>query len=408
MGGTISSLCEANKAHSDDDLYDSYDRDVVVIRKLSNRQSRTPGKSSSNLTIDDFSFIKVIGEGSYGKVYLVQKKKGQKYYALKCFKKEDILMKNMLSRVFSEKDILKELKHPFLVRLRYSFQGTKKVYMAMDFCQGGDFAMHLRDRKKISEEDARFYASELVLGIQYLHEKLDVIHRDIKPENIMFGSDGHIKLTDFGLAKATQKAFSLCGTPEYVAPEIIIGDGYGKEVDWWTLGCFLYEVVVGKSPFYSDRRENMPMDIVEKTPEFPNTMSRELKDLILKLLAKEPERRLGHKGAEEVKSHSFFKGIHWEDVLKKRLRPPFVPTLTSQKDVRYFRDVADCSETPGESHNNENERTKKGNSTDFTAFSYVESESQTQNSLKDSTIKNFGSPVSDKYENKENTNRGNR
>jgi len=266
---------------------------------------------------------------------------------LKAFKKGDILMKNMLERIITEKDILKELQHPFLVRLRYSFQGHKKIYMAMDLCQGGDMANYLFKNKKLDEESAKFYAAEVILALQYIHEELDIIHRDIKPENIMFGSDGHLKLTDFGLAKSAHRTFSLCGTPEYVAPEIISGGGYGSEVDWWSLGCLLFEMVAGGSPFYKPHRSQLPLEILHAQPTIPDTFSPDLKDLILNLLAKDPKVRLGANGAQEIKAHSFFNNIDWDKMLKKENTPPFIPVLSGPEDVSYFHKTYDCVSSKG-------------------------------------------------------------
>jgi len=259
--GTVSSLCESKEANHDSDLDDS---DIIKnpFYKKKSMRKQAPRQSSRILTIDDFRVVKILGEGSFGRVKLIQEKKSGEYFALKTFKKGDILMKNMMQRVLTEKDILKELKHPFLVRLRYSFQGNKKVYMVMDFCQGGDLASYLQRHKKLDESATRFYAAEVILALQYIHEELEIIHRDIKPENVMFSADGHIKLTDFGLAKSTQKTYSLCGTPEYVAPEIILGGGYGTEVDWWSLGCLLYQMVAGCTPFSKSTLSQLPLDIL--------------------------------------------------------------------------------------------------------------------------------------------------
>ena len=207
--------------------------------------------------------------------------------------------------------------------------------------QGGEMFFHLHKEKRFSNEKTRFYIIEIILAIEFLH-KNKMLYRDLKPENIMVDSNGHIKLTDFGLSKmikkTKEKAFTICGTPQYLAPEILSDEGYDNSVDWWSLGCVMYEMLVGKAPFRIPKGSYLSADLYKKKITIPEYVTEEAKDLISQLLVPNPKKRLGYgeDGAQKIKDHRYFEGINWEDAWNKKLTPPFIPVLKSETDLSYF------------------------------------------------------------------------
>jgi len=294
------------------------------------RTPRTTDSISSKkrkVSMKDFTALKLLGRGSFGKVYLVQKRDNKKLYALKTLKKADVLKKNHINSVKIEKEVLQKADHPFIVKLKYSFQDHTTLYFVMEYCPGGELFKHLRRKGKFDEDSVRFYAAEVILAVQYLHENLNVIYRDLKPENVLLDVNGHIKLTDFGLSKEGEKTYSFCGTPEYLAPEILAGKGHGKEVDWWTLGCLMYEMACGYPPFSDKVKTKMYNNIAQNKYTMPMFLSEGLRDLIQKLLVKDPTKRLGANGAQEIMNHEFFKKIDWDEVETMQTKPPIIPSF---------------------------------------------------------------------------------
>jgi serine/threonine protein kinase len=225
--------------------------------------------------------------------------------------------------------------HPFILGLRYAFHTPAKLYYVLNFCNGGDLYYLLSRCKKFKEAQARFYASEVFLALQHLH-KLGVIYRDLKPENVLLDSDGHVKLTDFGLSKEAPTADTFCGTPVYLAPEIWMRKTYGFEVDWWSLGCVLYEMVCGLPPFWGDTIKDVYKKVINSTPKFP-AMSPECQAVIEGLLQREPAARLGgREHGVDIKEHEFFKPVAWADLLEKKVKPPFKSKSASQEDTNNF------------------------------------------------------------------------
>lgn len=290
--------------------------------------------------INSFYTVSVIGKGSYAKVLLVKKKDNNRYYAMKILKKQNVERKKQENHVKIERDILVGLEDcAFIVKLFYTFQTDKKLYFVMEYCPGGEIFNLLQKKRRLSEEQTMFYAAQLVLGIEHLH-KQDIIYRDLKPENVLLDSNGYIKITDFGLSRMNVKnsdAKSICGTPEYLAPEIILKLGHGKPVDWWTLGSIIYEMLVGIPPFYTDNRQELFEKIKYMSPKFPNYLSSVAKSLIESLLRKDPSKRLGNtRGAEEVKEHPFFANVNWKYLKEMKYEPFFKPKVNVDLGLHNF------------------------------------------------------------------------
>ena len=298
-------------------------------------------KTIKTVELDDFQIMKVLGRGSFGKVCLVQYKPTKEYYAMKSLKKDVLVDMDQVESTILEKKILQTLDHPFLVGMIFCFQTEERIYFIMPFVRGGELFQHLRSEKFFKEDKARFYAASIGIALDYLHNN-GIIYRDIKPENILIGEDGYLKLIDFGMAKMVQgneKATSFCGTPEYLAPEIITGEGHNRAADWWSYGILIFEMLCGIPPFYCENTERMYDLITNAELRFPKRipLSDNAKDLIKKLLVKKQDKRLGvNKGFEEIKAHPFFQGFDFEALLNKKMEPPFIPTLHGKLDVGNF------------------------------------------------------------------------
>ena len=297
-------------------------------------------KTIKNVSLEDFQVMKVLGRGSFGKVTLVQYKQTGEYYAMKSLKKDVLLDQDQVESTILEKKILQSLDHPFLVGMIFCFQTEERIYFIMPFVRGGELFQHLRSTKFFPEEKVKFYAASIGLALDYLHSK-GIIYRDIKPENILIGEDGYLKLIDFGMAKIIkngEKATSFCGTPEYLAPEIITGEGHNASADWWSFGILIFEMLYGIPPFYSDNDEKMYALITHAELRFPKKIpfSDNAKDLLIKLLKKNQDKRLGKNGFDEIKQHPFFKEIDFDALIQKKIPPPFKPVLSDSLDVGNF------------------------------------------------------------------------
>lgn len=251
-------------------------------------QRKSSAAQPAPIALEDFQIERVLGKGAFGKVFLVTKKDNGQVYAMKALRKEMIEKRNQVIHTKTEREILGSIDCPFIVQLRFAFQTPDKLYMIMDFINGGELFFHLRRSTSFTEERARFYAAEILMALDYLHG-LGIIYRDLKPENILLDSEGHVKLTDFGLSKQffggeSQKAFSFCGTPEYLAPEILKGTGHDKAVDFWSLGALIYEMLAGAPPFYSRNREQMFRNMLSKPVEMKPHFSPQACDILKCLL----------------------------------------------------------------------------------------------------------------------------
>jgi len=295
------------------------------------------GDQNKKISVDDFRKIKVIGKGGFGRVLLVEKKDTKKVYAMKILKKGVIAARGEIEHTRTEKSVLSKLDHPFLAKLHWSFQTDENLYFVMDFINGGELFHHLSIEKRFSDDRARFYAAEIVSGMEYLHTH-GVIYRDLKPENLLLSHRGHIIMTDFGLSKEglhaeDSRTGTFCGTPEYLAPEIIKGEDYTKSIDWWSVGTLIYEMLTGLPPFYTDDEENMYHKIMTAEIDFSKPLfTPEAKDIITKFLNRDPLQRL--QDPHDIKSHPWFRAIDWNKLEKLEIAPPFIPKVSSADDVR--------------------------------------------------------------------------
>jgi serine/threonine protein kinase len=303
--------------------------------RISTREDEKRGSISKS----EFQELKLIGKGSYGKVILVRKKLNEKLYAMKIMEKTLIKLNKQEDHTMTERAMLEKIDHPFIVKLYYAFQSSQRLYLITEFMQGGDYFYHLRRERRFSEEKTRFYMAEIILALEYLH-KNKYIYRDLKPENVLLDINGHIKLTDFGLSKMinSDKAYTICGTAEYLAPEILLEKGYDKTIDWWSLGVLTYESLAGYSPLKAGKNSkaeyNEYAKKVDLTPFY--YWSKEARSLVSGLLEIDPVKRLGAKGAEEVKGHPFFQSINWKDLFNRKFSPPYIPHVKSDEDLCYF------------------------------------------------------------------------
>ncbi|XP_031247447.1 serine/threonine-protein kinase AtPK2/AtPK19-like [Pistacia vera] len=290
--------------------------------------------------IEDFEVLKVVGQGAFGRVYQVRKKHTSEIYAMKVMRKDKIMEKNHAEYMKAERDILTKIDHPFIVQLKYSFQTKYRLYLVLDFINGGHLFFQLYRHGLFREELARIYAAEIVSAVSHLHTK-GIMHRDLKPENILLDADGHVMLTDFGLAKQfdeNTRSNSMCGTIEYMPPEIILGKGHDKAADWWSVGILLYEMLTGKPPFIGGNRQKVQQKIVKDKIKLPAFLSSEAHALLKGLLQKEPGKRLGTgpRGSEEIKQHKWFKSVNWKKLEAREIQPSFRPDVAGKHCIANF------------------------------------------------------------------------
>ncbi|KAL1514428.1 hypothetical protein AB1Y20_003527 [Prymnesium parvum] len=293
------------------------------------------------VTLEDFDLLKVLGKGGFGKVMLVRKKGTTDIYAMKVLKKEAVIRRNQVAHTKTETHILKQIRHPFLTRMYFAFQSEGKLYMVLNYLPGGELFYRLKREGRFSVERVRLYTAEIALGLGHLHS-LDMIYRDLKPENILLDEIGHICLTDFGLSKESvstpNAARTFCGTPEYLAPEILQGVGHGKAVDWWSLGTLVFEMLTGLPPFYSRNINHMYEKILKAELRCPSYLPPEVKNLIEHLLIRDPLRRLGSGPGDvkELENHAFFSSLDFQKVYKKEITPIYKPNIGGETDTANF------------------------------------------------------------------------
>ncbi|CAN8251890.1 unnamed protein product [Cochlearia groenlandica] len=342
--------------------------DEDTVRSL--RASPLNARAKDRTSIEDFEIIKPVSRGAFGRVFLARKRATGDLFAIKVLKKADMIRKNAVESILAERNILISIRNPFVVRFFYSFTCRENLYLVMEYLNGGDLFSLLRNLGCLDEDMARIYIAEVVLALEYLHS-VNIIHRDLKPDNLLINQDGHIKLTDFGLSKVglinstddlsgdsslgnsgifaedgtrnqnsqgrdSRKKHEVVGTPDYLAPEILLGMGHGKTADWWSVGVILFEILVGIPPFNAATPQQIFENIINRDipwPSVPDEISYEAYDLMNKLLTENPVQRLGATGAGEVKQHHFFKDINWDTLARQKAM--FVPSAEPQ-DTSYF------------------------------------------------------------------------
>ncbi|XP_023304699.2 muscle M-line assembly protein unc-89 isoform X1 [Lucilia cuprina] len=295
-----------------------------------------------NYTVDDFHFLAVLGKGSFGKVLLAELRDTTYYYAVKCLKKDVVLEDDDVDSTLIERKVLAlGTKHPYLCHLFCTFQTESHLFFVMEYLNGGDLMFHIQESGRFTEERARFYGAEIVSGLKFLHKK-GIIYRDLKLDNVLLDYEGHVRIADFGMCKLQiyldKTADSFCGTPDYMAPEIIKGDKYNQNVDWWSFGVLLYEMLIGQSPFSGCDEDELFWSICNELPWFPVYISAEATSILKGLLEKDYTKRIGsqYSPAGDIVEHIFFRPIDWNLLEKRQIEPPFRPQVKHPLDTQYF------------------------------------------------------------------------
>ncbi|XP_016528954.1 serine/threonine-protein kinase Sgk2b isoform X2 [Poecilia formosa] len=382
------------------DTHKLLQRQSKMRRQKQEKAALSPvNTETSQVKPSDFDYLKVIGTGSFGKVLLARHRKQGGYYAVKALDKQMIIKRKEQRHVMVERSVLlKGLKHPFLVGLHFSFQTPKTLYFVLDFANGGELFYHLQREGSFPEPRAAFYAAEIAAALGYLHS-LSIVYRDLKPENVLLDSEGHVMLTDFGLCKEGVAVggitHTFCGTPEYLAPEVLLGQPYSLAVDWWGLGAVLFEMLSGlvsltglsfaslfsaslthciacsasQPPFYSRSRLEMLENILYSPLQLPSGLSESAHSLLKGLLERNVSKRLGQRlDIEELKEHQFFASINWDDLIARKVRPPFIPKVTSPCDVYYIAPAFTLQPVPASV--NDRSEAAASNAT-FSGFSFM-------------------------------------
>ncbi|KAK3116291.1 hypothetical protein LTR53_003481 [Teratosphaeriaceae sp. CCFEE 6253] len=304
---------------------------------------------------NDFDPLRCLGKGAFGTVHLVRQQASGRLYAQKQFKKATLTVhKRLIEQTRTERSILESVRHPFVVKLYYAFQDHEKLYLILEYAQGGELFHHLAMERMFSEEVAAFYMAEMVLALEHLHHNVRVIYRDLKPENCLLDAEGHLLLTDFGLSKVAleddERANSVLGTIEYMAPEVIQGQGYDFTVDWWSLGAIGFDLLTGSPPFGGNNHAKIQQNILKQKLQLPYFLGPDAKDLLTRLLRKEPSKRLGgtnNKDLKALKAHRFFRKIDWKKLERREVDPPIQPVITDPELAENFdADFTDLAVSP--------------------------------------------------------------
>ena len=302
-------------------------QDAIQALLLPQRLTVSKGK----YLLTDFAIMRTLGTGLFGRVHLVRSVHNGRYYAIKVLKKQQVVKMKQVEHTNDERRMLKLVEHPFLIRMWGTFQDAKNLFMVMDYIEGGELFSLLRKLQRFPNPVAKFYAAEVTLALEYLHSH-NIIYRDLKPENILLDRNGHIKITDFGFAKEVSTVtWTLCGTPDYIAPEVITTKPYNKSVDWWLLGVLIFEMLAGYTPFY----DLTPMKTYEKIlsgkVHYPLIMLADVVDLLRQLITADLTRRLGNlqNGSADIRNHPWFAEVVWEKLLAKDIETPYEPPITA-------------------------------------------------------------------------------
>lgn len=320
------------------------------LERLKNEfEGRWCQKPKFNMEYSDLERIKTLGTGAFGRVVLMKHTKSMKFYAMKVLEKEKVVKMKQVEHTLYEKRILEAIRFPFTVSMEFSFKDNSYIYFVMPFVTGGEMFTHLRRMGKFEEPLAKFYASQVILALEYLHF-CSLVYRDLKPENILIDRTGYLKITDFGFCKILQgRTWTLCGTPEYLAPELILSKGYGFSVDWWSFGVLLFEMNAGYPPFYANEPMKTYEKIVAGKYRCPSNFNSEIRDLIRNTLQTDITKRFGvmKDGVMDFKNHKWFKGIEWEAILNCKVIPPFTPKCRKPSDTSNFERYEEEKICPG-------------------------------------------------------------
>ncbi|RSH87230.1 camp-dependent protein kinase catalytic subunit [Saitozyma podzolica] len=297
-------------------------------------------KTAGRYAFADFAIERTLGTGSFGRVHLVRSRHNGRFYAIKVLNKEKVIKMKQVEHTNSEREMLVRVRHPFLVNLWGTFQDVSNLYMVMDFVAGGELFSLLRKSQRFPNSVAKFYAAEVALALDYLHS-LDIIYRDLKPENLLLGADGHVKVTDFGFAKHVPDiTWTLCGTPDYLAPEVVQSKGYNKSVDWYALGVLIFEMLAGYPPFFTE--DGNPMKLYEKIiagkVRYPTYFDVLAKELLKNLLVGDLTKRYGNlrAGSSDIFAHPWFAEVDWDKLYRREIPAPYVPKIEGEGDASQF------------------------------------------------------------------------
>jgi serine/threonine protein kinase len=290
------------------------------------------GVKPGELKIEDFEIDRILGRGTYGKVQLVRYKKTNQQFAMKSLSTRRIVDFGLLKGVMTEHDVLLKADHPFVATAMYAFKSETELFLVMDYVPNGGLWQYLRCKGSFSEELVRFFAAEIICAVNYLHTELNVVHRDLKPGNILIDAEGHLKVTDYGMGiqtlRAGESTHTFCGTPHYMAPEVIQGTGHDARVDWWAVGILIFEMLTGDTPFSGPVSRQLYESIVTGDIRFPPSMSESAKALVSGLCQKSPEMRLST--FENIRNDRFFAGWNWEKTEARQIQPPWKPEVVKQ------------------------------------------------------------------------------
>ncbi len=301
------------------------------------------------LKLSEYEMLTTLGTGSFGRVKLSKHKGSGKYWATKILKKAEIIKLKQVDHIMNETNILASIEHPFIIYMDGFTQDERYLYLVLEFIQGGELFTYLRGQGKFDAPQAQFYSSQVVSMFEYLHSK-NIIYRDLKPENVLIDEVGYLKLTDFGFAKYVEsRTYTLCGTPEYLAPEMLLNKGHGKPVDWWTFGILLYEMLAGIDPFSDDDPMLIYQKILKGKVKFPRSFDKDAKSLVKHLLQADLSKRYGNlkNGVNDIKGHRFFNGLNWSRLLSKDIKAPYTPEIKGAGDTSCFTQYPDSdTESP--------------------------------------------------------------
>ena len=298
--------------------------------------------------LNDFEIKQTVGTGSFGRVKLIRHKQTNKYFALKILTKAEVVKLKQVDHILSEVTILNHLNHPLLVNMYGIAQNERFLYIVMEYIPGGELFTYLRTVQNLKNDDAKFYAAQITLMFEHLHS-MDIVYRDLKPENLLIDSTGYLKLTDFGFAKKLEgRTYTLCGTPEYLAPEILLQKGHGKPVDWWCLGIIIYEMLVGIDPFSDDEPMAVYQNILRGKIKFPSNFPKDAKSLVKHLLVADLGKRYGNLkgGVNDIKGHRWFGSYPWADILEKKVEAPYRPKIRGEGDTSNYSQYPESQELP--------------------------------------------------------------